>query len=163
MQKDDLRPLLTTIDVQRGFKDITVYLKSGEARPLHVKAIAWPELAEIHMGDPKLAETAVLHACLPSRPWADTKGSRAPYAWLEWLDMDSFNEVCRMVREFAYGFRTEKKRTEEALQFGRTWLEAIRRLRSSASGSGSEMPSAGADPSSPSSPNASAESKLTTA
>lgn len=163
---EDLKPTLTTVDVQRGCKEIAIFLKSGEERSITVKAPGWESVAQIHLEngpDQMKVERRLLEEALPPHLGTGCDDAGPILNWLEWLDIESRNHVSRVVREFAYGFATEKKRAAALAEISKLYLSARRRQPPNASGSDSATPSPGAVPSSPSSPDASAGSKPTTA
>lgn len=163
---DDLKPLLNDADVQRGWKDMMLVLKSGTERPVHVKAPAWDDVAALHLeagNDQVKVERGLITLALPPHLGGTHEDAGRAHAWLDWLDMESRNDLMRTVREFAYGFGSEKKRTLALRQLSKLFLQASRTPPSSAPGSASPTPSSGAAPSSPDSPNASAASSGTTA
>jgi hypothetical protein len=156
------KPALTLIDVQRGWKYVTVSLKSGEERKIQIVAISWERLGAIHFEHkPETVEREILEASLPHR-LDDLDDTQAAFAWLEWVDIESRNLVTRVAREFAYGFQTEKKRNEAIRQISKLLSARNATPPSSASATDSAKPSPGASPSSPSSSIASASEKPTT-
>lgn len=163
---DDLQPLINDADVQRGWKDMTLQLKSGTERSVRVNAPAWDDVAALHLeaGNNQVkVEQGLIALALPAHLGGTHEDAGRAHAWLDWLDMESRNDLMRTVREFAYGFGSEKKRTLALRQLSKLFLQASKTPPSNAPGSASPTPSAGAAPSSPVSPNASAASKPTTA
>ncbi len=155
------KPALTLIDVQRGWKYVTVSLKSGEERKVQVAAVSWERLGAIHLEHkPEAVEREILEASLPHR--LDDLETQPAFAWLEWIDIESRNLLTRVAREFAYGFQTEKKRNEAIRQISKLLSARSATPPSNASATDSATPSPGASPSSPSSSMPSASEKPTT-
>jgi len=108
-------PMLTLQDIQRGEKPFSVIFKNGEVFDLIVKAISTADLGAIHLDNDKndfAIEQAIFAKCLPD---LNIPGESEPVShtrWMEWLDMESRHDLIRLVREFAYGFKSEQKRTE---------------------------------------------------
>lgn len=164
MDTGDITPTLSLVDLQRGFKHVAATLKSGDAVSVRVEAVSWEQLAAIHMEhgtDSGAIEQALIERCLPAM--LDDHADYKPRAWLEWLDMESRNHLLRVVREFAYGFQAEKKRTAAIREISKLLSSRNRPQPSNASGSGSATPSPGAVPSSDDSLNGFAALKPTTA
>lgn len=163
---DDIKPIVTTIDVQRGWKDLEIAFKSDERRTVRVKAPSWEDVAALHIEcgkDERRVESGLLSLALPAHLGGNAEDAGPALRWLDWLDIESRNEVTRCVREFAYGFQTEKKRILAVREISKLLSSRNGKRPLNAPGSDSRTPSPGADPSSPSSPNASAASKPTTA
>lgn len=158
---NELKPALTIIDVQRGWKDVAATLKSGDQVTVRVTAISWEALGALHLDtDGMSVEKELMNRCLPANL---NNLDSVPHGWLSWLDLDSRNLLMRTVREFAYGFSAEKKRAAAIRSISKLFSDRNAKPPSSASDSVSTMPSPGAALSSESSPSVSAESKPTTA
>jgi len=159
---DTLKPTLSLVDLQRGWKITDATLKSGEVVKVHITGPSWETIAQIHLEHGEKAdkvERALIEFSLPKQIEGEP---RADWAWLEWLDLESRNELLRTVREFAYGFSAEKKRMEAIQSISKLWSAVRGKQRSSVSDSVSATPSSGPDPSSDSSLNGFAELKPTT-
>lgn len=164
---DDIKPTISLVDLQRGCKTIEVRVKTGDAFKVTVKAASWEQLAEIHVThgtDTAKIERALIEASLPPEitNFPNQPGVRT-FAWLDWLDMESRNHVQRVVREFAYGFETEKKRTLAVREISKLLSARKQTPPSNAPATDSATPSPGADPNSDGSLNGFAELKPTTA
>ena len=163
---EEIKPVLTTIDVQRGWKDVTIVFKSDERRTIRVKAPGWQDVAALHLesgNDQGAVETGLHSLALPAHLGGECEDAGPALAWLDWLDIESRNELSRIVREFAYGFTTEKKRTLAIREISKLLSRARATPPSNVSASGLPTPSPGADPSSDSSLAGFAELKPTTA
>lgn len=158
------KPTLTLIDLQRGYKHVAVMLKSGNEANVRVDAASWEQLAAIHLEqgtDGEAVEKALIERCLPAM--LDDHADYKPHAWLEWLDIDSRNYLMRVVREFAYGYSTEKKRATALREISKLLSTRNRPQPSSVSPPASATLSPGAVPSSDDSLNGFADLKSTTA
>lgn len=167
MDTGDIKPTISLVDLQRGCKTIEVRVKTGDAFKVNVKGVSWEQLAEIHIthgNDSAKIERALIEASLPPEitSFPNQPGVNA-YTWLDWLDMESRNHVQRVVREFAYGFETEKKRTLAVREISK--LLSVRKPTppSNAPATASATPSPGADQNSDGSLNGYADLKPTTA
>lgn len=163
---DDIKPLINTIDVQRGWKDLEIAFKSDERRTVRVQAPAWEDVAALHLesgSDIARVERGLLALALPAHLGGEAADAGPALRWLDWLDVESRNEIARVVREFTYGFRAEKKRALALQEISKMLSLRNGTPPSSVSGSDSPTPSAGAVPSSSPSPDNSAESNVTTA
>lgn len=162
---DEIKPTLSTIDVQRGWKDIVIVLKSDERRTVRVKAPSWQDVAALHIEagkDQGAVETGLHALALPAHLGGTHEDAGLALAWLDWLDIESRNELSRVVREFTYGFATEKKRTLAIREISKLFSRARSTPPPNASGSDSPTPSPGADQSSASALAGFAELKPTT-
>lgn len=162
---EDQIPALTVVDVVRGEKSIEVELKSGDKRRITIKAPSILQMGMLLLNDRASVHDELIKVCLPEK-LEDIPLESKPWAWLEWLDIESYNNVIHIVSCFAYGASTKKKLTPP-MRLAREAFKALSSLTStppsSVSASDSATPLNGAVPSSPSSSNASDASKPTTA